>query len=80
MMSFAQTPEFRKVLWGGLAAWVIQGLVILFFGMGHSHSHALHAQVLPPGSGAVSEPATAESPASLLIAGEPAAPTSAVAK
>jgi hypothetical protein len=36
-MAFAHTPEFRKILWGGLVAWIIQGCIILAWSLGHAH-------------------------------------------
>lgn len=37
-MTFGHTPEFRKILWGGLVAWLIQGCVILAWMLGSRSS------------------------------------------
>jgi hypothetical protein len=58
-MSLPHTPEFRKILWGGLVAWIIQGVVILTWSLGYARPSAT------PDAQAI------ETTGSVLIAGAP---------
>jgi hypothetical protein len=60
-------PEFRKILWGGLVAWLIQGAVILAWSLEHDDEPIVHAAV----HAAVPE---AQAHASFLFAGSPPTP------
>lgn len=59
-MAFTHTPEFRKILWGGLVAWLIQGGVVLAWTLGRTHgplTASAHSSALHAPTVAVAEPA-----------------------